>query len=102
MREYGTGLEGLLARAGEQPCVICGGAPDLVAVYVAEGAGAERLGAQAGHTRIVPYSICNEHPRTPATAEHVERLLEAFCAAEPPTIFSAGIVSEITFFAASE
>lgn len=83
-----VGFEGLIAHAAQRPCVICGGAPDVVGLYFAEGDAARRIGAAPGKTRVVPYSLCENHPLNAETATKAEELLEAFLAAESPTIFT--------------
>lgn len=99
MQVLGTGLDGLIARAARRPCIICGGMPVGVAIYVAEGAAARRLGAPEGMpARAIPYSLCEAHPPGGATARRAERLLEAFVAAEPATIFLASKINDVTFF----
>jgi len=84
--------------AGCRPCVICGDPPVLVGAYVAEGDAAVRLGAPAGKTRVVFYSLCAGHPPSNGVAAEAERLLEAFCAADPPLIFPSRALEEITFY----
>lgn len=103
MREFGTGLEGLLAVAAERPCLICGRQPVVVTgVYIAEDDGAARLGAKPGTTRLVPYSLCDRHPLDEETETQAERLLEAFIAAGDVTIFPNGLAEHVTFFGADE
>jgi hypothetical protein len=102
MEVLGVGMTGLLAHAAQRPCIICGGTPAGVAVYVAEGEAAQRLGAAPGTPRAIPYSLCAAHPPGAKNAARAERLLEAIVAAEPPTIFRASQLKRITFFGTDE
>ena len=86
------GVHGLINVAASRPCVICGSAPVYVGAYFAEGEAARRLGAAAGKTRVVFYSLCDDHPPSPDVAAEAERLLEAFCAADPPLVLPADVV----------
>jgi hypothetical protein len=61
LEELGVGLAGLMVHASRRPCVLCGREPVVVALYVAEGDGARRLGARSGKTRLVPYTLCDRH-----------------------------------------
>jgi hypothetical protein len=97
-KELGVGMKGLLAHAARRPCIVCGGSPVVLGIHVAEGEQARRFGSETGKTRVIPYSLCQEHPPGQEVAERVERLLEAFFAAEPPLIFPASQLDRITFF----
>ncbi len=102
-RVLGNGLKGMIALAGQRPCLVCGGEPVTVALYVAEGAAARRLGAPEGMpARVIPYSLCEDHPPGEATAQRAQPLLEALLAVDPPTIVLASDLSGVTFFDGSD
>jgi hypothetical protein len=86
VRYLGDGIEGLVTRALQKPCILCGAEATVAAAYQASGDAAERLGAAPGKDRIVFYSLCDAHPRDVETAEHAELLLEAFLAVNPPLL----------------
>lgn len=94
MRYLGDGLEGLLNRALQKPCLICGAEATYAAMYVAEREAAERLGAKPGKTRVIFYSLCDGHPQNVETAEQAEKLLEAFLAAESALMIPLEVITE--------
>lgn len=102
-RVLGTGLSGIIAHAAKRPCIICGGNPVGVGLYVAEGEAARRVGApQEMPARAIPYSLCQAHPPDDENSERAARLLEASIAVEPPTIFLVSELKGITFFDGSD
>lgn len=59
------------AATGE-PCILCGGKPDGVGVWIPTSKWSQRLGALPGKTRIMAYPICCKHKLNESTEKQID------------------------------
>lgn len=56
-------------------CLVCGGYPDVIGVFVPEEP--VKWGAAPGKTRLVRYCLCNSCHERPETPERAEKIIRA-------------------------
>lgn len=56
-------------------CILCGGKPDVIGVFVPEDS--ESWGAPKGKTRIVSYCLCTKCAKGGNVQERVEKIIRA-------------------------
>jgi hypothetical protein len=61
------------------PCILCGGKPDLLGVWIPNAKGAQMLNVPVNKQRLIPYWICAECKKLPNS------LVEAVITSQMPT-----------------
>jgi hypothetical protein len=64
-----------MEKTGNNYCLLCGGSPDVVGVFVPDDPRA--YGAPAGKRRIVRYYLCQRCSADPRTPENIEKAIKA-------------------------